>query len=106
MTQSTCLHLECAPIAIVAGRGTKSTSNGLGRTEDAIMLLNNLHKFATLVNGKLQLLKAKTYDEAIKHDGTVFARIPNGLIDWWIIKDQGKERYSADWPVDLIRRSM
>ena len=70
------------------------------------MLLNNLHKFATLVNGKLRLLKAKTYDEAIKHDGTVFVRIPNGLIEWWIIKDEGKEKYSADWPVDSIRRSM
>lgn len=72
----------------------------------SIMQLKNLHKFATLVNGRLEPLPAKTYDEAMKHDGTVFVRIPNGLIDWWIIKDEGKEKYSADWPVDLIRRSM
>jgi hypothetical protein len=77
------------------------------------MRLDQLKQFATVDDSlpvvpqrPLIRLNAKTYEEAIRHNGTVWAKIPNGLIDWWIVKEGGKVKHSPDTLVEDIRRMM
>ena len=69
--------------------------------------VSDLKKFCYLQDGKLVPLNVKNYHEAIASEHrSIWARIPRGLIDWWLIKESGDVRYPDDWTIDYIRRSM